>query len=153
MGAFEEGSPRPWLFSRDELKDDEQINEVNGDLRALVLGAHCMVPYNNPTFADYGHTMYSLAENTSKYNYLSKFIPSSFENRGIDIFMGHNNFSICDKTQSQLMVVEVQKIIIYVGPLRVLKNEQQAETLKACKLFFKQVKILKRTQYFFEFFF
>ena len=97
VGAFEEGSPRPWLFSRDELKDDEQINEVNGDLRALVLGAHCMVPYNNPTFADYGHTMYSLAENTSKYNYLSKFIPSSFENRGIDIFMGHNNFSICDK--------------------------------------------------------
>lgn len=97
VGAFEEASPRPWFWSRDELKDDEQMAQVNKDLQALVLGAHCMVRYANPTFADYGYTMHSLAENSPKYTYLSKFIPGSFENRGINIFQKHNDFSTCDK--------------------------------------------------------
>lgn len=95
--AFEEASPRPWFWSRDELKDDEQMAQVNKDLQALVLGAHCMVPYTNPTFADYGHTMFSLAESSPNYTYLSKFIPGSFEDRGINIFRKHNDFSVCDQ--------------------------------------------------------
>lgn len=136
VGAFEEASPRPWIFFRDELKDDEQINQVNKDLRALVLGAHCMVPYSNPTFADYGHTMYSLAENNPHYTYLSKFIPGAFENRGIDVFEKHNNFSACDKNAVAAHGVGGSKDNHICGTLEHLKKRKERRIPRSWNLEF-----------------
>jgi len=98
VDAFEEGCPRTWFsYSTDEMKWEQQITRVNNDLRSLVLATHCLVPYDNPTFADFGYTLYSLAGNTAVYEYLAPFTLTAFENRGINISTPHNDFSICDK--------------------------------------------------------
>jgi len=95
VGAFEEGCPRTWFsYSTDQMKWEQQITRVNNDLRSLVLAAHCFVPYDNPTFADFGKTIYSLADNNENYGYLTHFVSAAFENREINIFLPHNNLSV-----------------------------------------------------------
>lgn len=95
--AFEKECPQTWFScTADERNWKYQIKRINADLRSLVLTAHCLVPYRNPTFGDMGKTMYKIAENSTTYDYLAPIVSVAFENRGIDINIPHNDLSVCD---------------------------------------------------------
>lgn len=97
VSAYDSEAPSGFYsyFVGDEGRD-ERLASMNEDIRRLVLAAHCIVPFNNPSFTDFGNTMHKIASNNGQYGYLAPFIEDAYELRGMDLTTSHHKLSICD---------------------------------------------------------
>lgn len=97
VSAYDSEAPGGFysFFVGDEGRG-ERLALINEDIRRLVLAAHCIVPFKNPSFTDFGNTMHQIASNNGQYGYLAPFIAEAYEVRGMDLSTSHDKLSVCD---------------------------------------------------------
>lgn len=72
-------------FNSKSRKDDASLTSVGDNLRRLMLLSIIETPYDNPTFASIGATMYNLSLKYNVFNFLNPYIETNFLKRGITI--------------------------------------------------------------------
>lgn len=72
-------------FNSKSRKDDTSLTSVGDNLRRLMLLSIIETPYDNPTFASIGATMYNLSLKYNVFNFLNPYIETNFLKRGITI--------------------------------------------------------------------